>query len=193
MPEMLEYSIPLPVDPVAELTRRVQELERQVKAGPDTNALSLMVFSGEMDKLLAAFTLATGAGACGMQVSVFLTFWGTAALKKAASQSTDKSLVEKLFGWMLPGGLHKRKLSKLDMGGLGRWMMVREMRRKRVPDLPALVELAQELGVQLYVCDTSMSLMGIRREELIDYPNLQCCGAAHFLEMASRANTTLFI
>ena len=95
--------------------------------------------------------------------------------------------------WMLPGGFHNRKLSQLDMGGMGRWMMAREMRKKRVPDLPTLIDLAQELNVQLYVCDMSMSLMGIRQSELIDYPNLQCCGAVHFLEIASKANTTLFI
>lgn len=193
MPETLDYSVPLPVDPLAELTRRVDELERRMQAGPDTNTLSLLVFSGDLDKLLAAFTLATGAAACGMQVTIFFTFWGAAALKKNASQHSGKSLVEKLFGWMLPGGFHNRKLSQLDMGGMGRWMMAREMRKKRVPDLPTLIDLAQELNVQLYVCDMSMSLMGIRQSELIDYPNLQCCGAVHFLEIASKANTTLFI
>jgi peroxiredoxin family protein len=94
---------------------------------------------------------------------------------------------------MLPGGLQKRRLSHLDFGGFGRRMMALEMKKKRVADLPALVDLAGELSVQIYICEMSMSLMGIRKEELIDYPHLQYCGVAHFLDLASQANTTLFI
>lgn len=187
---------PLPttgVDSAATLLQRIEALERQVQAAPQANAISLVVFSGELDKLLAAFVIATGAAACGMKVSMFFTFWGTAALKKAGPQARGKSWIEWMFGWMLPGGFNRRPLSKLDLCGLGRRLMAREMRMKNVPDLATLVELAAQSGVEITICEMSMSLMGIRPEELIDYPNLKYCGVAGFLQTASSSNTTLFI
>ena len=176
-----------------EMSERLGELKERVDSTSDSNELSMVVFSGEMDKLLAAFVIATGAAACGMGVSMFFTFWGTAALKKAGSQARGKSIVERMFGWMLPGGFHKRKLSKMNMGGLGRLLMAREMKKKNVPDLGALLEIAADSDVDIKVCEMSMSLMGIRKEELIDYPGLRFCGVASFLEASSKAGTTLFI
>ena len=189
----VEPYAPETLDEIGELRQRIQELERRLDSAPDANSLSMLVFSSELDKLLAAFTIATGAGACGMKVALFCTFWGTAALKKSGPQGADKSPIERLFGWMLPGGLHKRRLSHLDFGGFGRRLMTREMKKKRLTDLPALIDLAGELGVQIYVCEMSMSLMGIRREELIAYPHLHYCGVASFLDLAAQSNTTLFV
>jgi peroxiredoxin family protein len=180
-------------DTLRELGRRVLALEGKVTSAGDPNRLSMVVFSGELDKLLAAFVIATGAAACGMKVSMFFTFWATPALKKAGPQQPGKSFVEKMFGWMLPGGCHRRKLSKMDMGGLGRRMMAREMRKKKVPDLPTLIDIAEKSEVEINVCEMSMSLMGIQREELIDYSGMELCGVAHFLEVSSKAGTTLFI
>lgn len=168
-------------------------LERRVEGGPDANALSMVVFSGELDKLLAAFVIATGAAASEMRVSMFFTFWGTAALKKDGPQEAGKTLVERMFGWMLPGGLHRRRLSRMDMCGIGRRMMAAEMRKKGTPDLESLISIAQECDVEVNVCEMSMSLMGITREELISYPKMKLCGVATFLETASKAGTTLFI
>jgi peroxiredoxin family protein len=178
---------------VAELSRQVEALRDRVDRQSDPNALALVVFSGELDKMLAAFVIATGAAACGMRVSMFFTFWSTAALKKGRWQATGKSLVERALGWMLPGGSKRQKLSKLDFGGLGRQMMAREMRKKNVPDLDSLIDVARELGVQQHICEMSMSLLGIREQELIDYPDRKICGVAHFLEVSSCAGTTLFI
>ncbi len=176
-----------------DLSRRVLELEQKADSSTDRNALSMVVFSGELDKLLAAFVIATGGAACDMNVSMFFTFWGTAALKKSGPQTGDKTLTERIFGWMLPGGVHKRKLSRMDMGGLGRHMMGREMKKKGTPDLPSLIEIAGQCDVEINVCEMSMSLMGIRKEELIEYPRMQFCGVARFLEQSSKAGTTLFI
>ncbi|MFM7149968.1 MAG: DsrE/DsrF/DrsH-like family protein [Gemmataceae bacterium] len=181
------------IDTLAKLGARVAALERQFKDMPDRNSLSLMVFSGDLDKLMAAFVMATGASACDMKVTMFFSFWGTAALKKDGPQSPGKSLVERMFGWMLPGGWGRRKLSNMHMGGMGRWLMSREMQRKRIPDLATLVQTARDTGVRIVVCETSMNLMGIRMEELIDYPEICQCGVAHFLDTASQSGTTLFI
>ena len=176
-----------------QLTSQLDELRGRVDKQGDPDALAIVLFSGELDKMLAAFVMATGAAASGMRVSLFCTFWGTAALKRKGSQMPNKSLVERAFGWLLPGGLHRRRLSKLDFGGFGRRLMAREMRKKQVPDLETLLEIAKETGVKLHVCDMSMHLMGIRQEELIDYPDRKVCGVASFLEISSRAGTTLFI
>lgn len=190
---MIPATETLPVNDVSSLEKRIEELEKQIKKTPDSNVMSMVVFSGELDKLLAAFVIATGAASCGMNVSMFFTFWATAGLKKAGPQAKGKSLVEKMFGLMLPGGFNKRKLSQMDMMGIGRKLMSREMKKKNVPSLPELIQVAKDLEVNINVCEMSMSLMGIKAEELIDYPNMGYCGVARFVEQSSSSNTTLFI
>jgi peroxiredoxin family protein len=175
------------------LTRRIEALEKTAANAPDANAMNLLVFEGSRDRLLAAFVMATGAAACGFSVQMFFTFWGTAALKKAGPQFGKKTLVERAFGWMLPCGVRSTKLSHMDMFGIGRALMNREMKTKNVADLDELISTAADLSVKISVCEMSMKLMGIRREKLIDYPGLSYCGVATFADLAGRANTTLFI
>jgi len=182
-----------PTETLADLRRRIEALEAKAERATDSDSLSMCVFSGELDKLMAAFTIACSAAACGMKVSMFFSFWGAAALKKDGRQSRGKTWIEWMFGWMLPGGFARRKLSKLDMGGMGRMLMAREMRRKNIADLPALVDAAREAEVRILVCESTLTLMGIRREELIDYPDMEFCGAARFVATASRSGATLFI
>ncbi len=177
---------------LAALECRIEELERRASSSPDTNALSLLVFSGERDKLMAAFVMATGAAACGMRVSMFFTFWATAAMRRPAS-GKGKRWTERAFGWLLPGRLRNTRLSHLDMFGLGRRLMANEMRRKGVADLDSLVASAAELGVRIQICEMSMRLLGIRQEELLEYPELTLCGVAQFVERAASDNATLFI
>lgn len=176
----------------ADLAARVAQLEARLARAPDPDGMTLLVFSGDLDKLLAAFTIANGAAATGMSVRMFFTFWGAAALKRRTVLS-GKSLVERAFGLMLPGGFAHRALSRMDMLGIGRQLMVREMRRKNVASLPELVAQAASLGVEIYLCEMSMEIMGIAEQELIDYPNLQYCGAAKFADLAASGNTSLFI
>ncbi len=178
---------------LADLQARLASLENKVATNPDKDTLNMVVFSGDLDKMLAAFVIAVGAGACGMKVHMFFTFWGTAALKKSGPQSAGKSLVERMFGTMLPGGLHRRRLSQLDMFGMGRAMLRREMRTKNISDLPTLIDMAKDCGVAFQVCEMSMNLMGITTDELIELPSMEICGVAKFLEHASEANTTLFV
>jgi peroxiredoxin family protein len=179
---------------MAELEHRLLQLEQFTRQPrPDTNSLNLMVFEGTRDRLLAAFVMATGAAACGMKVTMFFTFWGTAALRKERALGKRKSWIERAFSWMLPRSFSHTKLSQLDMCGLGRLLISREMRKKNIADLPELLDVAADLGVTIRVCEMSMKLMGIQREELIDYPGLEFCGVASFLDDAAAANTTLFI
>lgn len=176
-----------------DLHQRVAALEERVRTLSARDGVTLCVFSNDLDRLLAAFSIANGAAACGMRVSMFFTFWGTTLLRREAPQSPGKRLVERMFGWMLPAGPRQLALSQMQMGGIGRALIGSEMRRKGIPALAEMIEMARTSGVEILACSMSMDLMGIRREELLDYPNLRLCGATQFADMAADGNVTLFI
>jgi peroxiredoxin family protein len=170
-----------------ELKTRVDELPGQ------ENKLSMVIFSGELDKHLAAMIIATGAAAMGMQVVLFFTFWGTAALRHPLKKANGKNLIARMFGWMLPKGRNKTILSKMHMAGMGTAMLKGLMRRKSVANLDQLYEIAAMLQVEIKICEMSMDLMGFKREEMIDYPNLEYCGVATFMANARNSAVQLFI
>jgi peroxiredoxin family protein len=161
-------------------------------SGGQEDKLSLIVFSGSLDRLIAAFVLATGAAAMGMQVSMFFTFWGTAALRRDA-EKLSKSWLERVFGWMLPKGSRRLPLSQMNMGGGGPLMIRYIMKQKGVASLEEMIELAAELGVVVHVCSMSMDLLGMKEAEMLDYPGLSYCGVAKFLETAAPGKITLFV
>jgi len=113
------------------------------------NKLSMVVFSGDLDKLLAAFIIATGAAAMGLEVVQFFTFWATPALRDTKKKGRGKDLFGKMFGFMLPKGAGKVKLSKMNMGGMGTAMIQYLMKKKKVASLPELIDLAVEMGVKI--------------------------------------------
>jgi peroxiredoxin family protein len=152
---------------------------------------TLIVFSGDLDKAMAAFIIATGAAAMGNEVTMFFTFWGLNILRKAKRVQVKKNFLEKLFGWMMPRGPEKLGLSKMNFAGLGPWMMKLMMRQKNVNTLPELIEQAQALGVKIIACSMSMDIMGIHPEELID--GIEYAGVASYLGEADEANVNLFI
>jgi peroxiredoxin family protein len=181
----------------SEFIRRLSAVEARLDELPATpgaepERLSLVVFSGELDRLLSAFVLATGAAASGMPVTMFFTFWATAALRRRQS-AVKKDLLERVFGWLLPRGTQDLPLSRLNLGGLGPRLMRRVMRQRGVPSLEELMELATELGVELRVCDMSLGLLGLKREELIDLPGMESCGVATFIECAARGRIAMFV
>jgi peroxiredoxin family protein len=152
--------------------------------------VSMVIFSGDMDKLFAAFSIATGAAASNMDVKMFFTFWGLRALKKKVR--TGKSLFGRLFGLFYGGDINRASPSKLSFGGLGRWMFKKMMNAKNVPTLGELRQTAIDLGVKLYGCQMSMEVMEIPNEKMIDEV-AQCVGVATFIEQAQEADVTLFI
>lgn len=154
--------------------------------------VSIVVFSGDLDKVLAAFIIGTGAAASGMRVDMFFTFWGLSALRKKGASVKGKSLIEKMFAMMLPKGADKLALSKMHMMGIGTNMMKNVMKKKKVASLPELIDIANQLGVNLYACEMSMNVMGLKKEELIDSIK-DIVGVATYLEHASKAQITLFI
>ena len=152
---------------------------------------TIVVFSGDLDKVLAAFVIANGAAAMGSKVSMFFTFWGLNALRKNQAPALKKDWLSRMFGLMMPRGVGALKLSKLNMLGAGTAMMKYVMRNKRVNDLPALLESARTAGVKLMACTMSMDVMGLQKDELID--GIDFGGVAAFLGEADQSNATLFI
>ena len=175
---------------------QLEELKAQVETlGKKTaeNKLAMIVFSGDMDKVLAAFVIATGAVAMGMEVVMFFTFWGTPVLRDKKKKVGGKDMMGKMFGAMLPKGTCEVKLSKMNMGGMGTAMMKSLMKKKNVASLEEMLALAEELGVRIYVCEMSMDLMGFSREEFVDYKDMGFAGVATFLAEAQNAKVQLFI
>ena len=157
------------------------------------NKLSMIVFSGELDKQIASMIIATGAAAMGMKVVMFYTFWGTAALREPKKKVGGKDFMSRMFGFMLPKGRNKTILSKMHMGGIGTAMLKDLMKKKNVASMDMLFDIAGTMGVEIYVCEMSMDLMGFKKEEMIDYPSLNYCGVATFLANAKESAVQLFI
>lgn len=155
--------------------------------------MTLICFSGDFDKMMANFVLATGGAASGMQVDIFFTFWGITALRKRKSPKVVKSFLAKIFGFMLPKGVSCLPLSKMNMLGMGPVFMKMMMKQANVEPLENMIQMCEQLGVKFRVCEMSMSVMGIKREELIDYSFLDECGAATAVELASRSKVSYFI
>jgi peroxiredoxin family protein len=174
----------------ATVVRRVRPAPAAA-AGPLGKDKTMVVFSGDFDKAMAAFIIANGAAAMGSKVTMFFTFWGLNVLRRAAKVSVRKNLVERMFGWMMPRGAERLALSKMHMGGMGLAMIKGIMRKKGVPALPELIASAQAAGVRLVACSMSMDLMGIRREELID--DVEEGGVAMYLDSAEAGAVNLFI
>lgn len=161
-------------------------------AAPAGNDKTIVVFSGDLDKVIASFIIANGALAMGRKVTMFFTFWGLNALRRPqAVPGLGKTLIEAAFGWMMPRGSCKLALSRMQMGGVGARLIRGIMRDKQVPSLEEMMASAIHNGATLVACQMSMELMGIRREELID--GLQVGGVAAYLEASEHADNNLFI
>ena len=152
---------------------------------------TIIVFDGDMDKVMASLIIANGAAAMGRKVTMFYTFWGLNALRKNNPVSVKKTFVEKMFGAMMPRGLDKLKLSNMNMLGMGKSMMKMVMKQKNVASLEELMKSAMANGVKMIACTMSMDVMGIKEEELID--GVELAGVATYLGDAEMANVNLFI
>lgn len=176
-----------------DIESRLKILEEQVarleKQAPD-DRVCLVVFSGELDRVLEAFVIATGAAALGQQVSMFFTFWGMAALRRRR-QFTGKRFHEKLMALVSPGSSGRLPLSRMNLFGAGSQMMRRVMRNKHVASLEDLMRIARRMGARIVACETSRDLMGLAEGELPADLEFGC--TAGFLTEALRSRMTLLI
>jgi peroxiredoxin family protein len=179
----------LTLDPstiLAENTIQVSKNGKEVK-----NKLSMVVFSGDMDKVMAALIIATGAAASGMEVCMFFTFWGLKVLEKPG-QMTGKGLFGRMLGMMNRGGLDAIGPSRLNMGGMGRWMFKKMMKAKGAASLPELYQTAVDLGVKMMPCQMSLDIMEFDVKNFQDNATSPV-GVATFLEEAAESKITLFV
>ena len=154
--------------------------------------VTLVVFSGDFDKALAAFNIAVGAATMGMEVDMFFTFWGLNIIKKNKGPIKSKGIMRKMLNAMNRGGSKRLHLSKFHMFGMGTWMMKRLMKDVNFPQLEELMALAREFGVRYIACTTSMGIMGITREALI--PEVDTlAGVATYLAEAKESKVNLFV
>jgi peroxiredoxin family protein len=181
------------------------EVERQLKAFRDEvegklaelrertvdDAATIVVFSGDLDKVLAGFVIATGAAAAGLQTSMFFTFWGLAALKKKGAAGGPKNIMEKMFAVMTPKSTESLGTSKMNYFGMGAVMLRKMMKDKQIASLEELMALAREMDVKMIACTMSMDAMGVSQGELVD--GLSYGGVATYMADAVRSRVTLFI
>jgi len=155
------------------------------------DAATIIVFSDELDKVLAAFVLATGAAAAGLKTSMFFTFWGLSALKKKDASGGPKNIMERMFALMTPSSTESLPTSKMNYFGMGALMLRKMMKDKQIATLEELVALARELDVKFIACTMSMDAMGVSQAELMD--GLTYGGVATYMADAVRSRVTLFV
>lgn len=152
---------------------------------------TMVIFSGDLDKAIASFIIATGSAAMGSEVTMFFTFWGLNVLRKSEKVPVKKTFLENMFGRMMPRGPEKLGISKMNMGGFGAKMMKFIMRKKKIATLQELMETARELDVKIIACAMSMDVLGITEAELID--GIEYAGVATYLAEADQSKLNLFI
>ena len=170
------------------ITRAEEERESRLK---EQNDKTFVVFSGDLDKTIAAFIIANGAAAMGRKVTMFFTFWGLNILRKPKKVKVAKTFIEKMFGIMMPRGTTKLGLSRMNMGGAGAKMIRGIMKKKGISSLEELIESAKSHGVRIVACQMSMDIMGIHQEELID--GVELGGVATFIGSGEESDMSLFI
>ena len=171
---------------IRDVEKRLRDLEERA---PE-DRVSLIVFSGDLDRVLAAFVIATGAAAMGQQVSMFFTFWGLSVLRKGR-QVSGKTLFQKMMALMSPRSSQSLPVSKMNYFGVGAKMLRSMMKEKNVSSLEDMISLARDLGVRMIVCEMSRDLMGISDSELMG--GLESGGVATFLGDSLKSRTSLFI
>jgi peroxiredoxin family protein len=159
---------------------------------PEKEKFTLVLFSGDMDKALAAFILATTAASMGMEVTMFFTFWGLNVIKRNQGGIKSKGIMHKMLNVLNRGGSRRLKLSRFNMLGVGTWMMKKLMKDLKYPSIDEFITMAQEMGIKMVPCSTSCGILGLPDDAFRDGIMSQA-GAAFFLAEARESKVTLFI
>ncbi len=155
--------------------------------------VTMVVFSGDLDKVLASFIIATGAASMGMDVTMFFTFWGLNAIKKNEAKNTAPGVMKKMLGVLNKGGSKRLPLSKFHMGGMGTSMMKKLMKQHKMPNIDEMIDLAKQMNVKLLACTITLDILGISKDQLREDVIDGYVGAVSYLSEAKDGNVNLFI
>jgi peroxiredoxin family protein len=159
---------------------------------PEKEKFTVVVFSGDLDKALAAFIMATTAASMGMEVTMFFTFWGLNIIKRNEGGIKSQGIMRKMLNIMNRGGSKRLKMSKFNMLGIGTWMMKKLMKESKMPSVDEFIEMAQEMGIKMIPCSTSCGILGLP-DDAFRGGVMSQAGAAFFLNEARQSKVTLFI
>jgi peroxiredoxin family protein len=178
----------------SEVERQLRPLREEleaVRARTVDDRATIVVFSNDLDKVLAAFVIATGAAASGLETSMFFTFWGLTVLRRPGAWKPGQRPLERLLGALLPAGTGQLHTSQLDCFGAGARLLRRMMKERQIASLEELVAVGRELGIRMIACTMSMEALGIAKEELVD--GVDHGGVATYVADAARSRVTLFV
>jgi peroxiredoxin family protein len=179
-------------DPLRARVEQLEKIVEDLKTRMPEDRATIVVFSGDLDKVLASFVIATGAAAAGLETSMFFTFWGLCALKKEGAPAPGtRTLKEKMFAMMTPSGSKALGVSRMNFFGVGARMLRAMMQEKGIASLEELMDIAKDLGIKIIACTMSMDAMGVSKDELAD--NLEYGGVATYMADACRSKVTLFV
>jgi len=176
---------------LGEARKEIDQAIAEVRERTVDDRATLVVFSGDLDKAIAAMVIATGAAAAGLQTSLFFTFWGLSLLKKKGARRPKHGIKEKMFALMTPSSSESLGVSQMNYFGMGSKMLRSMMKDKDIASLEELIEMARDLDVKMIACTMSMDAMGIEKEELVS--GLEYGGVAAYMADAARSRVTLFI
>ncbi|MBI3398263.1 MAG: DsrE/DsrF/DrsH-like family protein [Deltaproteobacteria bacterium] len=155
-------------------------------------SVTIVLFSGDLDKAIAAFVISTAAASMGMSVNIFFTFWGLNVIKKKGGLIKGQNWMQKMLNIMNYGHAKKLAISKMNMLGMGPAMLKTMMSQKKVPSLHEFIQTAHQMGVKFYPCEMSMTVMGLQKEDFVDECQ-EVIGAVSYLSIAKESNVNLFI
>lgn len=181
-------------DRISRLEEELRSLKATVDSDRRENAISIVCFSGDWDRLFATFTIANGALAIGMEVDIFFTFWGATAVRNGKeARGGQQNVFQQAFSRLLPKSAGGAPLSRFHFFGLGKKVLRGLMKKKGVDDLPKLIEEAEALGARMHYCETSVGLFGWGADDLRQPSSSDWCGVTTFLSLARKSRCVLFI
>lgn len=178
---------------ITQLEQDIVSMKNQIEANKRDNSVCIICFSGNWDKLFAALSMASGSLALGLEVHIFFSFWSLNALRSNQKYlKKNKSLIQQMFGKIIPSGFNKAPLSKYNFWGFGKICLKKIMKKKGIDDIDLLFADIEELGAKIYVCDTSAEMFGVDCSELSPQ-QINQCGSTTFLAKSINSKITLFI
>ena len=167
--------------------------QTQSDAEPATrNGVTIVVFSGDFDRVQAAFNIAVGAASSGMPVTMFFTFWGLDVITKPNASRVGRDPLRTAFRWLKPGGARRLPMSRFNFLGLGPILMRRLMGEFKMPTVDEMLQLAHSLDVKIVACTITMGVMGLSNDDLLPIVD-SFAGVATYLNDAQSRGVNLFI